>query len=347
MITLRHLKQRARFPLKQALRMLDLPPATWSRWAQEGGRKPAAHAPPPKSHFLLEDERQAVLRFKREHPEIGYRRLAWMMVDQSVAAVSPSSVLRILREANLSTRWTQPAGEAHRKGFVQPLAPHEQWHSDISYLNVAGTHYFFLGVLDGYSRAIVHHEVRQDMTTRDVEVVVDRALERLPKEGPRPRIISDNGPQYISRDFKVFLRERQVSHSRGRPNHPQSNGKLERFHGSLKMECVRREPMTSLDQARRVIAAYVEEYNTRRLHSALGYLTPQDYLRGEEHVQERLVERRRKLDAARDRRREVCRQGRPHDLDIPEAGDYVVQAGRVLDTASLGEPLPASCPQSA
>ena len=312
MKTITWLKDRASFPVNKALQLVELSRSTWFRWSRNGGRKPTPEIHAPKSHYLLEEEKKAIVAFKREHPEEGYRRLSFMMLDEKVAAVSPASVHRVLQDAGLSSRWTQPAGAAHRKGFIQPTRPHEQWHTDITYINVAGTHYFFISVLDGFSRSIVHHEVRQDMETRDVEIIFERALEKLPANSPHPRIISDNGPQYISWDFKAYLRERQVNHSRTRANHPQSNGKIERFHGSLKRECVRREPLTSLKSARRTIDAYVEIYNTKRLHSALNYLTPWDYLQGSAHIQSRLMERRSLLDAVREQRRLVRRRETIH-----------------------------------
>jgi transposase InsO family protein len=191
----------------------------------------------------------------------------------------------------------------HKKGFEQPERPHEQWHTDIAYLNILGTHYFFLAVLDGFSRFIMHHEVRLDMTVRDVEIVMERALEKLPEGLAPPRLITDNGSQYISGEFKEYLRERDISHSRARVRHPQSNGKIERFHKSLKEECVRVTPMADLEEARALIVQYVENYNHRRLHSALGYLTPWDYLRGEEHIQGRLQVRKDALRHATKERR--------------------------------------------
>jgi transposase InsO family protein len=263
----------------------------------------------PRSHCLLPEEREAIVSYKREHPEIGYRRLAYMMLDEGVAAIPPSSVYRVLKQAGLSSQWTGGDQKTHKKGFEQPKRPHEQWHSDIAYLNILGTNYFFISVLDGYSRAIVHHEVRLDMTTTDVEIVLERALAKLPPGSPRPRLITDNGGQYVSAQFKAYLRERDVSHSlkatgsRARPGHPQSNGKLERFHKSLKGECVRVMAMADLEEARRLIAQYVEEYNARRLHSALNYLTPADYLQGDAHVQFRLQERKSAMADAAQRRR--------------------------------------------
>jgi len=301
--TLTYLSRKATFPLQEGLRVLRLPRATYFRWAKTGGKSPRPLATVPKGHWLMPEERAAIVRYKRQHPEMGYRRLAYQMLDEGVTAVPPSSVYRVLQRAGLATRWTQPPRGAHPKGFEQPGRAHEQWHSDIAYLNILGTHYFFISVLDGYSRAILHHEVRLDMTTTDVEIVMERAMAKLPPGLPRPRLITDNGSQYISADFKAYLRERDISHSRARARHPQSNGKLERFHKSLKSECVRVTAMTDLEEARQLINVYVEEYNTRRLHSALNYLTPADYLQGPEHVQKRLAERRSALAVAAECRR--------------------------------------------
>jgi transposase InsO family protein len=324
--TVRYLKQRAARPVQSSLAILDLPRATYFRWAAQGGKAPRPPAVVPKSHWLLPEERAAIIAYKRAHPEYGYRRLCFMMLDEGVVAVAPSSVHRVLQGAGLSSRWTPGPGESARKGFDQPLRPHEQWHTDIAYLNILGTHYFFIGVLDGYSRSIVHHEVRTDMTTGDVEIVVERALETLlpeqrPPHQPLPRLITDNGSQYVSADFRAYLRERDISHSRTRVRHPQSNGKMERFHKSLKRECVRVEPMNNLAEARTLIAQYVHEYNTQRLHSALQYLTPADYLQGPEHIQQRLAERKARLQTAVERRKQYWQEARSateFTIEIPE-----------------------------
>lgn len=305
--TVKYLKSRARFPVEDSLEILGIPRATYFRWSKEGGKKEKSTKAVPKSHWLLPSEREAIIEYKRAHPEIGYRRLAYMMLDEGIVAATPSSVYRVLREAGLTSKW-RSTGSASRKDFVQPEKPHEQWHTDIAYLNILGTHYFFIGVLDGYSRYIVHHEVRRNMSTLDVQVVIERALEKLPKGSIRPRIITDNGGPYVALEFKRYLREKDISHTRTRARHPQSNGKIERFHKSLKEECVRREAMGSLEEARELIGRYVEEYNNRRLHAALNYLRPVDYLKGEEHVSLLLEERARKLEEAREHRRKVWRK---------------------------------------
>jgi transposase InsO family protein len=156
-------------------------------------------------------------------------------------------------------------------------------------------------LLDGYSRYIVHWELRKSMTEQDVEVIVQRALEKHP--GEKPRIISDNGPQFIAKDFKQFIRLMGLTHVRTSPYYPQSNGKLERWHKSLKQEGIRLTSLGSLEEARRCIAAYVEYYNHVRLHSALGYITPADKLNGLDQVI--FAERARKLAEARVRRQQA------------------------------------------
>jgi len=166
---------------------------------------------------------------------------------------------------------------------------------------------FFTSVLDGYSRFIVHWDLRASMTTDDVELVIQRALESLPKGVSKPRLISDNGPQYISTEFRSYLRDQEVVHSRIRVGHPQSNGKIERFHKSLKSECIRVSPLGDLDEAWEIIKSYVQAYNHERLHASLNDLTPSDYLKGLEHVTKRLEDRKAALETARKIRREKRR----------------------------------------
>jgi transposase InsO family protein len=222
-----------------------------------------------------------------------------MMLDDDVVAVSPSSVYRMLKGAGRLDRhaWT-PSKKG--TGFVQPPAAHDHWHVDISYVNVSGTFYYLCSVLDGFSRFIVHWELREAMTEQDVETILQRALERFPNA--RPRIISDNGPQFVARDFKQFIRLAGITHVRTSPYYPQSNGKLERWHGSLKRERLRPAAPASAEEARRIVAGYVEHYNHVRLHSALGYITPADKLNG--LAQAIHDDRDQKLEAARERRRQ-------------------------------------------
>lgn len=220
-----------------------------------------------------------------------------MMLDADVVAVSPSSVYRVLKQAGRLGAFN---GSPSRKGtgFQHPLAAHEHWHVDISYLNISGTFYYLASLLDGYSRSIVHWEIHESMTEPRIELLIQRAREKFPDA--RPRIISDNGPQFIAKDFKQFIRICGMTHVRTSPYYPQSNGKLERFHKTLKSECIRPRTPLSLDDARRLVDGYVRHYNTVRLHSAVGYVTPADKLAGREA--DIFAGRDRKLTEAREKR---------------------------------------------
>jgi len=271
-------------------------------WRSRYGKANEHNAWVPRDHWLEEWEKAAILEFERQYPLEGYRRLAFMMLDADGVAVSPSSVYRVLKQAGRLEGWNR---KPSRKGtgFEHPLRAHEHWHVDVSYINVCGTFYYLCSVLDGYSRYIVHWEIRERMTEVDIEVILQRARERFPET--YPRIISDNGPQFMARDFKEFIRICGMTHVRTSPYYPQSNGKLERRHQSLKSECIRPGTPLSLEDARRLVAGYVAHYNTIRLHSAIGYVTPADKLAGRDGAI--FTERDRKLDEARARRK-VARQ---------------------------------------
>ena len=252
----------------------------------------------PRDHWLTDDETERIRVFAREHPLEGYRRLTFMMLDADQVACSPASVYRVLKVAGLLAGAT-PTITKKGTGFVQPLKPHEHWHVDVSYLNIAGTFYFLCSLLDGCSRFIVHQEIREKMEESDVETIMQRAREAYPNA--KPRIISDNGPQFIAKDFKEFIRIAGMTHVKTSPYYPQSNGKIERWHKTIKGECIRVRVPLSLDDARRIVADYVVHYNNVRLHSAIGYVTPKDKLDGRD--QEIFDQRDRKLAEARERRK--------------------------------------------
>lgn len=283
-------------------------------WRRRYGKANEHNAWIPRDHWLEDWEKQAILDFEAQYPLEGYRRLAFMMLDRNVVAVSPSSVYRVLLTAGRIGRGPPPGRKG--SGFEHPLSPHEHWHVDISYINICGTFYYLCSLLDGYSRSIVHWEIHESMTEPQVEVLIQRAREKFPDA--TPRIISDNGPQFIAKDFKQFIRICGMTHVKTSPYYPQSNGKLERWHKSLKAECIRPGTPLSLDDARRLVANYVEHYNTIRLHSAIGYITPADKLAGREPTI--FAERDRKLAEARERRRQK-RLGQTADaVSVEEAG---------------------------
>ena len=170
-------------------------------------------------------------------------------------------------------------------------------------MNIGGTFYYLCSILDGYSRYIVNWDIRESMTEAEIEIILQGAKEKYPEA--RPRIISDNGPQFNAKDFKEFIRISGMTHVRTSPFYPQSNGKIERWHKSLKGECIRPGTPLSLEDARRLVSGYVDHYNNVRLNSATGYIAPKDMLAGRQ--QEIHAERDRKLEEAR-KQRQIRRQ---------------------------------------
>lgn len=253
----------------------------------------------PRDFWVEDWEKRAILNFFYAHPTEGYRRLTFMMLDRDIVAVSPSTTYRVLKAAGVLGKWNgRPTSKG--TGFVQSLAPHEHWHVDIAYINTCGTFYYQCSLLDGCSRFIVHWEIRESMTGVHVETIIQRAKEKYPLE--KPRIISDNGPQFIAKDFKEFIKISGMTHVRTSPYYPQSNGKIERWHQSLKRECLRPKTPLSLDEARQIVDQFVYHYNHIRLHSAIGYIAPKDKLDGrDQHI---FTERDRKLHEAREKRKQ-------------------------------------------
>jgi transposase InsO family protein len=294
----RDLSARTELPATRLIDWVGIGRGKYFDWRQRYGKANEHNALVPRDHWLDEWERQAIIDYFDKHPLEGYRRLTFMMLDEDVVAVSPSTSYRVLSRAGRLDRWNRTPSKKGT-GFVQPLKPHQHWHIDLSYLNLAGTFYYLCSVLDGASRAIVHWDLRESMTEQEVECILERAKEKYPEA--RPRIISDNGPQFIAKDFKAFIRISGMSHVRISPYYPQSNGKIERWHKTLKGDALRPAQPETFEQAYRVVERFVDHYNQVRLHSAIGYIAPLDFMAGK--AKAIWAERDRKLEAAREQRR--------------------------------------------
>lgn len=279
------------------------------RWKQRYGKVNQNNAHVPRDNWITDEEKAVIIEYHDRNPLEGYRRLTYMMIDHDVAYVAPATTYRILKGAGRLDRWNaKPSSKG--KGFTQPLEPHEHWHVDMSYLNVAGTFYYLCAVLDGFSRSIIHWSIRESMTERDVEQVIERARELYPEA--KPRIITDNGSQFTAKDFKEYIRLTGMTHVRTAPYYPQSNGKLERWNQTMKVNTVRVRQPETLEEAKRLVERFVQHYNTTRLHSAIGYVAPHDKLAGRAKAIQ--AERDRKLELARERRRAVCATKRSSDV---------------------------------
>lgn len=305
-----NMKQKTGYTLMGMLKMIGISRCKYYAWKSRYGIKNRHNGNIPRNNWLTPAEREAIIGYARKsnnystnYLRCGYRRMTYQMIDEGIVAVSPSAVYGVLSKVGLMNKWDTRKKSIKGTGYNQPIRPHQEWHTDIKYVNFKGIFIFLICVLDGYSRYIIHHELRTHMTEYDVEITIQRAKEKYPYENPR--LISDNGTQYISRDFQHYLKEVGLQHIRTSIGYPQSNGKIERFHRSIEEECLRKDSMIDLEDARDVVNRYVEYYNNKRLHSALFYLTPQDYLLG--RVDEKLTARELKLKEASKLREEYWR----------------------------------------
>jgi transposase InsO family protein len=288
---------RTGIPVTLLTSRLGISRSKYYEWTERYGKVNNHNGKIPRDWWLLSEERQAILDFQAQHPFEGYRRLTYMMMDADVVAVSATTVFRVLKSEGRLGRSNNRAS-LKGKGFCQPVKPHEHWHVDVSYLNIGGTFYYLCCVLDGCSRSIVAWDIKPSMKSDDIQLVIQKALDAHP--GVNPRIISDNGPQFVAIEFRKFVRFCGMTHVRTSPYYPQSNGKIERFHKSLKVEAIRPLVPLNLNDATRIVGQYVHTYNNERLHSALSYVTPADVLAGRK--EEILVTREKKLTAARQAR---------------------------------------------
>jgi putative transposase len=279
-------RQRSGWPAARTLAALGIARRSYYRWLKEEAwarALPAELERPVQTYEALAEEKAAVLAYARQHVELRHRELAWRMVDEAVAFLSPSTVYRILKEAGLVCPWRRRRKRS-RTAAEKATRPDQRWSTDLMQLQVGGGVYYFVSFMDEYSRYLVHHELAASMDGQTVSWVAQAAVETLPKTAAgerlaRPEIRSDNGSGYISQEFRLVLKEHGLGHHRIKPHCPEENGLIERLHRTLREELEGQE-LDNLLQAQRVLQRLVDWYNRERLHSALGYLRPVDYYRG-------------------------------------------------------------------
>lgn len=274
------------------LACLGLPKSTWNEWIRRIKAETRHNHGTPKSNWATPEETRAVIDFCKAYKDRlhGYRYLAWLMVDRDIAYLRPSTVYNIMKRNDLFPKWAAPA-EAKKKGFDQPAHPNEQWHTDFSYVRICGMFYYFACVLDGFSRKVLVWDIFTTMESINIEILVTRAKEIYPKA--RARIIHDNGKQFASKNFLELVANLELMETSTSPFHPQSNGKVERFHRTLKTEEVRREAYSDFMDAKSKMGEWIVYYNSKRLHSAIEFLTPDEVFA--EKMKFRLAERSQKL----------------------------------------------------
>jgi putative transposase len=291
---------------RQALMALGIPKSSYYRWRQW---QPESRNRKRPWNRITPEEESKILAVAGEHPELSSRQLAAWITDNEGFAVSESTVYRILRREGLVKRQeTQitAANEYHTK----TTRPHRMWATDASYFRVVGWGYYYLvTVMDDYSRFILAWKLQKDMSANSLIEVIQEAVDTtgmtdVPVED-RTRLLSDNGAGYVSRTFREYLRLVGISHILAAPYHPQTNGKLERYHQSIKRE-VNQLPYELPSQLERAIADFVDYYNYRRYHKALDNVAPADVLYGR---REQILQRRKEVQILTTNRRRDYNRG--------------------------------------
>ena len=282
--------------LNTILEQLGLPRATYYRWvdrAESGALADRTVVPHRKALPPTPEEVAAVRDFALDHPALGYKRLTWLMVDQDVAHLRPYQVYRILDEYDLLFRKAKPIPE-NLKRPPSPEYPDQVWHVDLMYLRISPRWYYLVDILDGHSRFLVHWSLNLSMSADTVTQTMQTALETLEHRSPgEPRIVHDHGSQFLSREWRHFIQGAGLTDIKTRVAHPESNGVLERLHRTHREEGLAGEDLEDYYQAVDAMANWTTYYNNKRPHSALRYLCPRDYYRGDPAA--RLEERTEKL----------------------------------------------------
>jgi len=300
-------------PVRATLRQLGVARSTFYGWYQRydaGGfdgledKKPGVQ---PRWNAIPEKVRKKVLGLALEHTELSPRELACRYTDRERYFVSESSVYRLLKEADLITSPAYVLMSAS-DSFKHPTTRvHEMWQTDFTYFRIIGWGWYYLStVLDDFSRYIVSWKLSATMGATDVMETLDEALAITGidqvKVKHRPRLLSDNGPAYLSGELRDYLDERKMTHTRGAPYHPQTQGKIERWHRTMK-NVVKLEHYYFPGELKEALRDFVAYYNNERYHEALDNVTPADVYFGRQY---RIITEREKIKkrTMRNRRRE-------------------------------------------
>ena len=299
------LVEESELSVTQTLEELGVPQSTFYRWYrryQEAGYEGLADRRPGPRQFwnrIPDEVREHVVEVALEHPEQSSREVAWSITDHEGYFISESSVYRILKANDLVTSPTFRLVSASDRFENPTKRVNEMWQTDFTQFKVIGWGWYYLcTVLDDFSRYILAWRLASTMGTVDVKTTLDQALERTGvtqvKVQHRPRLLSDNGPSFVSKALHDYLQEHKIKHIRSTPYHPQTQGKIERYHRSMK-NIVKLDPFYFPWDLEQAIAAFVDYYNNQRYHEALDNLSPADvYFGRAEEVKARRAEIKKK-----------------------------------------------------
>ena len=288
------LVEQSRLPAHRTLRQLGVPPATFYRWYdryQRGGPEALADRPSRPERVwnrIADARREQIIDLALAEPELSSRELAVRFTDQQRYFVSEASVYRLLKAHDLITSPAYIVVKAAEEFHTKTTAPNQLWQTDFTYLKVIGWGWFYLStVLDDFSRYVIAWKLCTTMAASDVTETLDLALAASgctqARVRHRPRLLSDNGPCYIAGELAQWLHKQAIDHVRGAPCHPQTQGKIERWHQTLKNRILLENYYLPRDLEAQV-GAFVDHYNHRRCHESLRNLTPADVYFGRSHT---------------------------------------------------------------
>jgi len=312
------LVEESELSVRRTLEELDVNRSTFYRWYKayrdHGYEGLLSSSKSPKQFWnkLPESVKEQCLEVALEHPELSPRELAWHITDQHEYFISESSVYRLLKQYDLITSPAYILLQASDKFHTPTRRINELWQTDFTYFKLVGWGWYFLStVLDDYSRYIISWKLTTTMSADDVKLTLDDAIEQtgvaqvMVKH--RPRLLSDNGPCYLSKELREYLDEQKIEHTRGAPYHPQTQGKIERYHRSMK-NVVKLENYYYPWELEKAIRQFVDYNNHQRYHESLDNVTPADmfYGRYEEIMGRRQLIKQQTLQRRKEENLIVC-----------------------------------------
>jgi transposase InsO family protein len=299
------LVEESHLPTRRTLEILGIARSSFYRWYdryRQGGPEALADRPSRPDRVwnrIPDDVREQIIEMALDCPELSPRELAVRFTDERRYFVSEASVYRLLKSQDLITSPAYIVIKAADEFREKTTAPNQLWQTDFTYLKITGWGWYYLStILDDYSRYIVAWKLCVTMKAQDVTDTLDLALAKSGLDqvniGHRPRLLSDNGASYVSGDLAEWLDDKKIEHIRGAPYHPQTQGKIERWHQTLKNRILLNNYYLPRELEEQ-ISAFIENYNNKRLHESLNNLTPADvyFGRGQAILEER--ERIKKL----------------------------------------------------
>ena len=273
-------------PVKKTLEQLQISRSSFYRWYRayvDHGAKGLASRSSCRRQFwnrIPDSERERVVEIALAKPELSARELAWRITDNEGWFISERSVYRILKSFDLLTSPAYIVISAADEFKHKTSRVHELWQTDFTYFKITGWGWYYLStVLDDYSRYIVSWRLTNSMAASDVTATLDTALAKTGVEQVkvrhRPRLLSDNGPCYISKELSEYLAKKEMAHTRGKPYHPQTQGKIERYHRTMK-NVVKLQNYYQTEELERELEQFVDYYNNERVHESLDNVTPAD-----------------------------------------------------------------------